>query len=159
MVKMYNGDTVGAQADSLSHFVAVPLAARGRVFGLWLFARTSPSHRAYTVFPPIPPYGGHCFPAQPLVMHRMRNVPRARSWRDGQPWQSTTSGSTRTPKTRIMPRITSLPLCLTSFALRSHRRFSFLRRCKVSCSLERVLCVSSLIVFLWQPIHLCLAKF
>jgi len=46
VVTLYNGERVGAKA-SLKSFVAVPLAARGRVFGIWLFARSSSSRRSY----------------------------------------------------------------------------------------------------------------
>ncbi len=45
-VDLYNGERVGARA-SLTDFIAVPLAARGRVFGIWLFARSSASRRSY----------------------------------------------------------------------------------------------------------------
>jgi signal transduction histidine kinase len=46
VVDLYNGERVGARA-SLADFIAVPLAARGRVFGIWLFARSSASRRSY----------------------------------------------------------------------------------------------------------------
>lgn len=49
VVEMHNGDQVGAKALELNDYFAVPLAARGRVFGLWLFARTSSLRRTYEV--------------------------------------------------------------------------------------------------------------
>jgi hypothetical protein len=54
VVELCNGDRVGVESDLSSEgdsFIAFPLAARGKVFGTWLFARHHPrgESRAYLV--------------------------------------------------------------------------------------------------------------
>jgi hypothetical protein len=56
VVELCNGDRVGVESDLSSEgdsFIAFPLAARGKVFGTWLFARHHPrgESRAYLVRP------------------------------------------------------------------------------------------------------------
>lgn len=50
VVELCTGDRIGVES-TLSpkddSFIAFPLAARGKVFGIWLFARTKPLTRAY----------------------------------------------------------------------------------------------------------------
>lgn len=47
--ELWNGDRIGVKSELSPEdeaFVAIPLSARGKIFGIWLFARTTPT-RAY----------------------------------------------------------------------------------------------------------------